>query len=121
MNYSDMNYTIEITPEFCQEIYKIVTQIPKGKVATYKQVGEKAGYPNVPREVGVAMSRTPKELGLPCHRVVNAQGTLSPEYVFGGKEAQKRDLEKEGVTFLPGDIIHMEKHLWMDHEQLSLF
>lgn len=114
-----MNYSIEINQTFTQAIYKVVAQIPKGKVATYSQVGEKAGYPNLPREVGVAMSRAPQNL--PCHRVVNAQGTLSPDYVFGGKEAQRERLEQEGITFLPGDVIHMEKHLWMDHEQLSLF
>lgn len=115
------NSEIVVDQKFLQNVYEVVAQIPKGKVATYGQIGEKAGYPRSAREVGYAMSRAVADKPLPYHRVVNKQGTLSPDYAFGGKENQRKLLEEEGVTFYPDGLINMEKHIWSDFEQLTLF
>lgn len=116
-----MNYEMDITPAFIQAVHEAVADIPRGKVMTYGQVAEAAGQPGAAREVGRIMSRVQSELHLPCHRVVNKTGILSPEYAFGGPDRQRSLLESEGVTFLSDGRIHMQRHQWSDEEQLFLF
>ena len=92
-----------------QEVYKIVSMIPEGKVATYGQIAMMIGDLTA-RQVGYAMRTAPQ--GLPAHRVVNSLGKLSPEYVFGSQELQRTVLEREGITFTPAGNIQVKKHLW---------
>lgn len=104
MNINDMN--------FFQKVYDIVSRIPEGRVATYGQIAFLAGSPYASRVVGYAMSRARPEQNLPCHRVVNRQGSMAPGDAFGGQEVQRAMLEKEGITFLENGCIDMKKHLW---------
>lgn len=95
---------------YFQKVYEIVEKIPKGKVATYGQIAAILGTPRSARVVGWAMKAAPNHL--PCHRVVNKSGELSPFYVFGDQAFQRALLEKEGVTFTSKGTIDMKKHLW---------
>jgi methylated-DNA-protein-cysteine methyltransferase-like protein len=52
-----------------------------------------------PRVVGWALHHNPDPKTIPCHRVVFRDGSLSPAFVFGGANAQKELLEREGVVF----------------------
>lgn len=97
---------------FFKEVYEIVAQIPAGKVASYGQIAAMLGNPRAARTVGWAMASSPSHLHLPCHRVVNKAGRLSPDPVFGGYEVQRADLEAEGVIFKPDGRIDMKKCLW---------
>jgi len=97
--------------KFFTRVYDIVSRIPEGQVATYGQIAFMAGNPYASRIVGYAMSRAPSEQ-LPCHRVVNKQGKMAPDQVFGGQDIQRSMLEQEGVTFKPNGCIDMKKHLW---------
>lgn len=97
---------------FHQMVYALVARIPAGTVATYGQIAELAGNPRAARMVGWAVHSSPRELHLPCHRVVNRFGKLAPEGVFGGVEVQRAMLQAEGVTFLAGDRIDMRRHTW---------
>lgn len=106
---------------FIHLVYDAVAQISMGKVATYGQIAEMAGDPKAGRDVGLILSRVTDGHGLPCHRVVNRTGALAPEYVFGGQERQRAMLEAEEVTFLADGRIDMERHEWVEKEQLSLF
>ncbi len=78
-------------------IYKEVKKIPKGEVAAYGEIARKVG--TTPRVVGFALHQNPDPKNIPCHRVVFKDGRLSPGYVFGGEEVQKKKLISEGVTF----------------------
>jgi methylated-DNA-protein-cysteine methyltransferase related protein len=80
-----------------ERIYKIVSQIPKGKVLTYGNVGIVAGVS--PRVVGYAMHANKNGKVVPCHRVVFRDGSLTSGYAFGGKDVQKKLLLNEGVKF----------------------
>ncbi|WNY23849.1 DNA base-flipping protein [Methanimicrococcus hongohii] len=91
------------------EVYKIVAMIPEGKIVTYGQLAWMVGGITA-RQAGYAMKTAPP--GLPAHRVVNSLGKLSPEYVFGGQDAQRALLEKEGITFTAAGNICVKKHLW---------
>ena len=90
-------------------IYEVVRQIPKGHVAAYGTVAFLAGYPRCARQVGFALHQNPDPKGIPCHRVVFKDGRLSSAFLFGGENAQRELLEKEGVRFV-GEKVDMEKH-----------
>ena len=97
---------------FFQKVYKLVLQIPSGKVATYGQIATLLGDRRSARIVGWAMRAAPEELKIPCHRVVNKQGELAPSYAFGDASVQRTILENEGITFLKDGKINIKKHLW---------
>lgn len=97
---------------FFSRVYEIVAKIPPGKVATYGQIAFLLGEPHNGRVVGWAMKAAPSDKNLPCHRVVNRLGELSPSYVFGGYDVQRKLLESEGVTFRKDGRINMKEHMW---------
>ena len=99
--------------EFFDQVYDLVSQIPRGMVATYGQIAALLGLggPFAARAVGRAMRHTPEYLDIPCHRVVRKTGELAPAYAFGGAGKQRQLLEAEGVIFLANGCIDMEKCL----------
>lgn len=91
-------------------IYEAVKKIPKGKVATYGLIAEMAGNPKMSRAVGNALHKNPAPGIIPCHRVVNSQGKLSGSFAFGGKDAQAKLLEAEGVEVID-ETVDLEKYM----------
>lgn len=102
--------------DFSQRVFGVVRQVPRGKVATYGQVGRLIGAPRSARYVGYALRANPEpgtDPGcIPCHRVVFKDGTLCKSFVFGGPDEQREMLEAEGVTFLDDGRVDMEACLW---------
>ena len=92
-----------------KRIYEAVKRIPRGKVATYGQVAAMAGNPKMARAVGNALHKNPDPEGIPCYRVVNAKGELSGEFAFGGRGAQARLLEADGIE-VRDDRVDLEKY-----------
>jgi methylated-DNA-protein-cysteine methyltransferase related protein len=101
------------TDSYFDRVYEIVARIPRGKVVTYGQIAAYLGHPRAARTVGWAMHSAPRHLRLPCHRVVNAAGTVAPGEIFGGAAVQRRRLEVEGITFTRGGRINLAKHRWV--------
>jgi len=97
---------------FFAQVYKLVAQIPEGKVAAYGQLAAMLGSPGSARTVGWAMASAPEHLNLPCHRVIRQSGELAPAAVFGGYDAQRAELEAEGVLFRPDGTVDMKACLW---------
>ena len=85
--------------KFFETVYEIVKQIPRGKVMSYGQIARAAGFPRKAREVGWALHVNPDPEHIPCHRVVNREGRVSPAFVFGGENMQVALLKSEGVEF----------------------
>ena len=94
-----------------RRIYEAVKLIPKGCVATYAQVAEKAGDRKMARAVGNALHKNPDPSTIPCHRVVNAKGELAGEYAFGGAWKQAELLTTEGVEVIDGKV-DMDRFQW---------
>jgi methylated-DNA-protein-cysteine methyltransferase-like protein len=92
------------------KIYKVVSEIPKGKVLTYKKVAEISGINN-PKIVGFALHANKNPDEIPCHRVVKANGKIADGYVFGGKATQIEKLKKESVYFLDYKTVDLNKSL----------
>ena len=82
---------------FFNQVYTLVQKIPPGKVSTYGQVANSLGTKDA-RCVGWALHSNPSEL-TPCHRVVNKDGRLAPNFAWGSSMEQKRRLLAEGVVF----------------------
>lgn len=79
-------------------IYSAVSRIPKGKVATYKQIARITKVKS-PRVVGFVLHKNPNPENIPCHRVVKNNGSLAKGYAFGGLKKQKEVLRSEGIIF----------------------
>jgi methylated-DNA-protein-cysteine methyltransferase-like protein len=92
--------------DYKEKVYSLVKQIPEGKVTTYGVIGKNLGMS--PRVVGLALHLNPYEGEVPCHRVVNREGRIAPNFAFGGKDVQRKLLEKENVEFKDGTHVKKE-------------
>jgi methylated-DNA-protein-cysteine methyltransferase-like protein len=91
-----------------QQIWQVISMIPKGQVASYGQIAALIGYPSHARFVGATLRNLPKGSKLPWYRVVNSSLKISLQ--GGGKARQRRLLESEDITFI-GDRI-AKAHRW---------
>jgi methylated-DNA-protein-cysteine methyltransferase related protein len=82
---------------YIEKVFKIVKQIPEGKVTTYGEISKMTGID--PRMVGWALHTNKNSNDVPCHRVVNKDGRLAPGYAFGGPDEQRNRLISEGIKF----------------------
>lgn len=89
------------------KVYLLVKKIPKGKIATYKQISELSGVS--PRIVGFALHANKSSKTVPCHRVVNIKGQLAKGYAHGGENEQRNKLKSEGVKFLNDGKVDLSK------------
>ena len=80
-------------PRFFVHVYRLVAQVPKGKVVTYGQVAALLGAPRAARAVGTALRYLPRPLTrtVPWQRVINAAGGIS----------------------LRGDVLRAEEQRWL--------
>lgn len=90
--------------EWAESVWKVVADIPPGYVLTYGEVARLSGNPRYARRVGQAMRWAPRDLSLPWHRVINAQGKISFPADSAAYREQKDRLEAEGVVLLKGRI-----------------
>ena len=131
-----MRYTTPPNQQsYYEQVWQLVRQIPRGKVAAYGQIAlmipppagvEIEAYKAFgPRWVGGAMAACPDDV--PWQRVINSQGKISPRP--GGAEKQRLLLEQEGVEFDAKDRVDLKKYGWngldeednVEPEQPNLF
>jgi len=94
---------------FKEIVYKIVSQVPRGKVLTYGQVAIISGLKS-PRVVGNILHNNTNTEKIPCHRVVNSKGKVAKNYAFGGAKGQVNKLVREGVQ-IEKDKVSLNKYL----------
>lgn len=94
-----------------EKVYDLVRKIPKGKVTTYGILGKKLHMS--PRTVGQVLHANPYEGDVPCHRVVNRDGRIAPNFAFGGHDIQRKLLETEGVEFKDSHNVNLPKFLFI--------
>ena len=61
---------------FQQSVWAALRTIPYGETRSYGQVAQALGKPGAARAVGRANHENPLMIVIPCHRVVNADGTM---------------------------------------------
>lgn len=81
---------------FQQQVWSALCTIPAGTTLTYGELAAQLGNPNASRAVGLANSRNPVAIVVPCHRVVGSNAQLTG--YAGGLERKRWLLEHEGVV-----------------------
>lgn len=73
-------FNVFINPEgtiFQKRVWKELCKIPYGEVTTYKDIANKLGNQNASRAVGMANSKNPIPIIIPCHRIIGSNGKLT--------------------------------------------
>ena len=68
---------------------QVMAEIPYGQTVTYKDYARRWGNEKAARAAGQACQRNPLPIILPCHRVVQADGTF--DNYSGGDKTSPRD------------------------------
>lgn len=81
---------------FMRKVWDALQKIPYGETAAYKDIAELIKQPKAYRAVGLANSRNPIPIFIPCHRVIGANGKLVG-FSGGGLDLKQKllDLEKK--------------------------
>ncbi len=95
-----------------EPMLQVVKEIPRGRVATYGQIAELAGFEDQARQVGYALNALPEENDVPWHRVVNVRGEISPRSRGDSHELQRLLLDEEGIEFGPSGRIDLARYRW---------
>ena len=90
-------------------VYKLVKQIPRGRVLSYGAVAKALRLKGGARSAGRAMSATPQGKGIPWHRVLNAAGKIVIREPYSS--LQRRLLESEGIVVIENRV-KMKTYLW---------
>jgi len=101
---------------YYEQVWKLVRQVPPGKVVTYGQVAQMLPPPAgvdlqeyrtfSARWVGGAMAACPDDV--PWQRVINSQGKISLKTDAKG---QRQLLEEEGIVFA-NDKVDLKVYMW---------
>lgn len=123
-------FSMNIAETYIRErVYKIVRQIPRGRVMTYGQIAELFGAGLTARTIVFLMHEAFTE-EVPWHRVINSQGRCSTGKIILPYNVQQGLLEDEGIIFDNQGRCDLQKYLWTAVEveqfaetgkQLSLF
>src|SRR3989338_5409919 len=96
--------------KFSESVLRLAAKIPKGKVATYRQIAVALGKPNAFRAVGNALSKNPHLVKVPCHRVVKSNGTIG-DYRLGLAKKIKL-LQNEGIIIKGVKVADLKGYLY---------
>ncbi len=91
-------------------VYRLVKQIPRGRVLSYGAVAKLLRLPGGARTAGRAMAATPTGKGVPWHRVLAANGKILIREPYSS--LQRKLLESEGVEVIESRV-KMKQYLWM--------
>lgn len=92
-----------------EECYRLLAEIPRGKVTTYGLLAEALGCKS-PRAVGRVLHMNPYAPKIPCHRVVMSTGALGG---YAGGAAKKRELlSGEGIVIKNDRVEPLQRFLF---------
>ena len=103
---------------FFSKVYKVVIQIPEGRVTSYGAIANYLASPQSARMVGWALNKV-NTVKIPAHRVVNKQGLLTGKFHFDGITLMQQLLENEGIEVLDNQIQDLKKVFWNPIKELS--
>ena len=83
--------------EFQKKVWKNLIQVEYGTTQSYKDIANKIGDKKLARAIGLANSKNPINIIIPCHRIIRSSGDKGG--YFGGKETKKImiNLEKTSI------------------------
>lgn len=92
-------------------ILAVVRKIPRGRVATYGSVAERAGLPRQARLVGKVLGALAADSGVPWQRVVAAGGRIAFPAGSDSRARQIARLAQDGVDAAKGRV-DLSRHGW---------
>lgn len=84
-----------------QNVYRLLKQIPRGRVTTYGAIARALKEPQACRRVGQILKQNPSPVKIPCHRVVCSDGKIGG-YCGSNPAGIKKKmalLKSEGIEF----------------------
>lgn len=109
-----------MSEDFFQNVYKIVKQIPPGRVTSYGAIARYLGTARSSRMVGWAMNQSHSQIDIiPAHRVVNRNGLLTGKHFFGGENVMQELLESEGLIIEDDKILNFKERFWDPMSELQ--
>lgn len=109
-NKERTTFEVKLSPEgtaFQQQIWNQLSEIPYGQTRSYQDIALAINKPSACRAIGMANSKNPIPIIIPCHRVIGKNGKLTG--YAGGLETKAKLLEIENIDLTPSK------------EQLQLF
>lgn len=100
--------------ELADETYRLLRQVPEGRVTSYGALAEALGAIEASRLVGHYMAINPFAPEVPCHRVVHSDGRIGRYSSSRGVEQKVELLGKEGVRVEKGRIVDFGKVMFRD-------
>lgn len=94
-----------------KRILAAIRKIPRGRVSTYGDIADVAGFPRRARLVGTVLKQTPASSGVPWFRVINSGGRISLPLGSASYARQKGKLQSEGIVFR-GDRVDLKRYGW---------
>lgn len=109
------------TESFFEQVYKVVRQIPPGRVTSYGAIASFLGTKGSARVVGYAMNAAGSAFPpVPAHRVLNRTGLLTGKHHFGSSTLMQQLLESEGIKVKNDQVQHFERLFWDPAKELTL-
>lgn len=99
-DFSETPLALGNLSSFSGDVYRFcLEQLPAGKTMTYGELAAAIGKPKSARAVGMAMSKNPVPIVVPCHRVLSSsrKDQLCGFSAPGGIQTKQKLLALEGV------------------------
>jgi deoxyribonuclease V len=96
-------------------IFEATCQVPRGMVTTYGDIASALGDVGASRIVGAVLSRNPRPIEVPCHRVIYSTGEVGWYCGMGkGTDTKQELLRSEGVQIQDGKVCDLERFRFKD-------
>ncbi|MCY1634932.1 methylated-DNA--[protein]-cysteine S-methyltransferase [Marinifilum sp. D737] len=97
-NSNLVQFELQLDPDgtvFQKQIWKQLEEIPFGETKSYQDIANAIEKPNACRAIGMANSKNPIPIIIPCHRVIGKNGKLTG--YAGGLNIKAKLLQIEGI------------------------
>lgn len=95
VDFDDVPIELAHLTPFQHRVVEHCRAIPCGKTRSYGALAEAAGSPRAARAVGNTMAANRFPIIVPCHRVINADGSIGHYGAPGGRQTKRRLLDME--------------------------
>jgi methylated-DNA-[protein]-cysteine S-methyltransferase len=100
-SFGDVSIDLAHLTTFQRRVIKHCRAIPHGQTRSYGQLAALAGSPRAARAVGSTMAANRYSIVVPCHRVVNSDGSPGRYGGPGGSQLKRQLLALEQHTAAP--------------------
>ncbi len=97
--------------KFEEMVWDALKKIPKGKVTTYKEIGDYLNTKSY-RLIGKIVGKNPYAPKVPCHRVVKSDGTIGGYTHPKGVKRKIELLKEEGIEVKDNKIVDFKDVLF---------